>query len=67
MNRKTLPLLITILLPVIAQAHEGHGLGHGHELGHYLLSAEHAIPVAAAVVLTIAVLAYRQWKKATSK
>ena len=67
MNRKTLPLLITALLPVIAQAHEGHGLGHGHELGHYLLSAEHAIPVAVVVVLTVAALAYRQWKKATIK
>lgn len=69
MNRKTLTLLtlFTALLPFVAQAHEGHGVGHGQELGHYLLSSEHAVPVAMVVALTVVFLAIRSWKKQTSE
>ncbi|MCB0578534.1 MAG: hypothetical protein KDD10_04400 [Phaeodactylibacter sp.] len=61
MSRKALSLSTALLsLPLIAQAHDGHGFFHGHELAHYLSSPGHAIPIALAVVALAALLVYRK-------
>ncbi|MCO6479114.1 MAG: hypothetical protein J5I94_20935 [Phaeodactylibacter sp.] len=65
MFRKALFFSSALLsLPLATQAHDGHGFFQGHELAHYLTSAEHAIPlilVGAAVVLLIG---YQKWSQA---
>lgn len=44
-----------------ALAHEGHGVLHGHEPGHYLFSQEHALPVILVTALVVLFLAGRAW------
>ncbi len=61
MLRKALFLLPALMsLPLITQAHDGHGLFHGHELAHYLSSPGHAIPLALVVGAFIVLIAYRK-------
>ncbi len=50
---------------MIALAHGGHGAFHGHELGHYLASPGHAIPIALVLVASVLLIAFRKriWAK----
>lgn len=64
MFRKILiPVLLMIGLPAMAIAHSGHGAFNGHELAHYLLSPDHAIPVAIGLVLLAVLYGRRKWAK----
>lgn len=56
-------LLVTLVLTAAISAfgHEGHGVLHGHEPGHYLFSAEHAIPLMLAVALIAFLVGRKVW------
>ena len=59
--KKTI-LISTILLPVLASAHEGHGpVDNG--LAHYLLSPIHLIGVLAAIVAAVGLYKYYRTRK----
>lgn len=61
MLRTILTTLSALLaMPLTVLAHAGHGVGEGTEMGHYLLSTEHIIPIAIAVAITVAILAFRR-------
>ncbi|MFN6129321.1 MAG: hypothetical protein ACK6DC_23475 [Planctomycetota bacterium] len=44
--RRMLTLLLVASMPAIALAHPGHGNADPSSLVHYLLSLEHAVPIA---------------------
>ncbi|MCB0551231.1 MAG: hypothetical protein KDD19_26915 [Phaeodactylibacter sp.] len=65
MFRKALLLSSALLsLPLITQAHDGHGFFHGNEFAHYLSSPGHAIPLALVAAVSILLIAYRKWNRA---
>ena len=47
--------LFVLLLPIMGQAHPGHGASNGHNAVHYLLSSGHAGP---AILLLTALCLY---------
>ena len=61
LRKSSLLVIISVIASLSALAHEGHGLFHGHEPGHYLFSQEHALPVALVTALLIIFLANRIW------
>lgn len=64
MFRKVLLLAPALLsLPLISQAHDGHGFFHGNELAHYLSSPGHAIPLLLVVAAFIVLITYRRWAR----
>ena len=61
MFRKALSLLMALMsLPLITQAHDGHGFFRGSEFAHYLSSPGHAIPLALVAGAFIVPIAYRK-------
>ena len=66
MSRKILFLLPALLsLPLITQAHDGHGFFHGNEFAHYLSSPGHAIPLMLVVAAAVALAVY--WKRSRAE
>lgn len=51
---KRLAALTLAFSPLTLFAHGGHGVFHGHELAHYLLSPIHLIP--SLIILSVIVL-----------
>ncbi|MCB0559166.1 MAG: hypothetical protein H6573_02285 [Lewinellaceae bacterium] len=61
MFRKAPLLLVALMsLPLISQAHDGHGFFHGSELAHYLSSPGHAVPLVLVVAASVALILYRK-------
>jgi hypothetical protein len=55
-------LSITLLsLPSFLLAHGGHGFFTPNTIGHYLFSAEHALPMLA--IVFVGVLVFRRFRK----
>ena len=67
MKRNIACLIAILALSFPVLAHEGHGQGAGHELGHYLLSPAHAIPVAVALAMTVAIILFRRSRRAAAE
>ena len=44
-------LLVPVLLPFIASAHNGHGFLDASNLMHYIVNPEHALPLGGGIVL----------------
>ncbi|MCB0593299.1 MAG: hypothetical protein H6557_08400 [Lewinellaceae bacterium] len=66
MSRKILFLLPALLsLPLITQAHDGHGFFHGNEFAHYLSSPGHAIPLMLVVAAAVALAVY--WRRSRAE
>ena len=61
LRRSSLLVIISVITSLPVLAHEGHGILHGHEPGHYLFSPEHALPVSLVTALLIFLLANRIW------
>ncbi len=57
--KKWLPLFLSIV-PLIATAHEGHGIFNPNSLMHFVGTPEHGLPIAAGVVLTAIILFRRK-------
>jgi hypothetical protein len=51
-----------LLLTLSTYAHEGHGVLHGHEPGHYLFSPEHGVPLLLVVFLIALFVGLRFWR-----
>ena len=61
MFRKAFLLPVALIsLPLITQAHDGHGFFHGTELAHYLSSPGHAVPLVLVVAASVALIVYRK-------
>ena len=61
MFRKALLLQAALMsLPLITQAHDGHGFFHGTEFAHYLSSPGHAVPLVLVVAASVALIVYRK-------
>lgn len=55
-------LISTVLFPVLASAHPGHGNENPLSPGHYVANPQHFIPLALTVaVILILIVAYRQY------
>jgi hydrogenase/urease accessory protein HupE len=63
--RKFLSLLLAVSAVSPVFAHEGHGHTEGFTITHYFTEAEHAIPLALALVAVIVLI--RQLRKMTAK
>lgn len=61
LRRSSLFVIISMITSMSAMAHEGHGVFHGHEPGHYLFSQEHALPVILVTAVLVLFLANRIW------
>ena len=62
---KTSLTIGSMMLPMIALAHEGHGYAHGGELIHYLISPVHVVPVALALAIALILFWSRNRSKET--
>ena len=62
MFRKSITFVLILIGSLVsAFGHEGHGILHGHEPGHYLLSPQHAIPILLGIVLVVLMVRRKAW------
>ena len=57
-------LLVAVLMPFIASAHNGHGIFDASNILHYITTPEHALPLGGGIVLMGLVLRSRSKKTA---
>ena len=58
---------ILLSYPLVVDAHDGHGVFHGHQLEHYTSSPGHAVPLLLVTVVFLVWIAYRQLQRAERK
>lgn len=61
---RVITILSTFMLPLIVQAHPGHGASNGHDAPHFLLSGGHAAP---ALVVLLAASLYLMLRTSKSR
>ncbi|MDZ7685384.1 MAG: hypothetical protein U5O39_10625 [Gammaproteobacteria bacterium] len=58
-------ITLALLLPMMAQAHEGHGSGSATSIWHYLAEPMHLAPLTVALAGGIGYAAIRRYKRAS--